>query len=138
MGLDHLIAMVAVGMIAARMGSRALWALPCAFLSMMAFGGFLGMRGIPFPFVETGILLSLAIFGLAVCFNWKGPVVAAVAVTGLFAILHGHAHGSEMVPGTSWASYAGGFLLAAAFLHLIGIGLGIGVERMGASKLSLR
>jgi urease accessory protein len=128
-GLDHIVAMVAVGMIAARRGGRALWALPCAFLTMMAFGGFLGMEGVKVPFVETGILLSLAVFGLAVMLRPKAPVIAAMAVTGLFALFHGHAHGSEMIAGASWTAYGLGFIFATALLHLIGIFAGLGVER---------
>jgi urease accessory protein len=129
-GLDHIVAMVAVGMIAARMGGRALWALPCAFLSMMALGGFLGMEGVKVPFVETGILLSLPVFGFAAAFNWKPPTVLAVAVSGLFAVFHGHAHGSEMTAGISGAAYGGGFMLATALLLFTGICFGTGLERV--------
>ena len=92
-GLDHLIAMVAVGMIAARMGGRALWALPAAFLSMLALGGFLGMQGKVLPYAETSIVLSLAVFGLALLFDWRVPAIAAAVVAGLFAISHGYVHG---------------------------------------------
>lgn len=124
-GLDHLIAMVAVGMIAARMGGRALWALPAAFLSMLALGGFLGMQGRVLPYAETSIVLSLAVFGLALLFDWKVPAIAAAVVAGLFAISHGYVHGIEMAAGSQWAAYASGFMLAAALLIVAGIGLGL-------------
>lgn len=134
-GIDHVIAMVAVGMIAARMGGRAPWALPCAFLSMMALGGFLGIEGIEVPFVEAGILLSLPILGFAAVFNWKAPTVLAVAVSGLFAVFHGHAHGSEMTAGLSWAAYGGGFMLATALLLLTGICFGSALEKVLAQRV---
>ena len=134
-GIDHIIAMVAVGMIAARMGRLALWALPCAFLSMMALGGFLGIEGIDVPFVEAGILVSLPVLGFAVVFNWKAPTVVAVAVSGVFAVFHGHAHGAEMTAGTSWAAYGGGFLLATALLLLTGICFGAALEKVLARRV---
>lgn len=134
-GLDHIIAMVAVGTIAARMGGRALWALPCAFLSMMALGGLLGIGGIKVPFVETGILFSLPIFGFAAVFSLKAPTVLAVAVSGLFAVFHGHAHGSEMTAGASWAAYGGGFMLATALLLFTGICFGSALEKVLAQKV---
>lgn len=136
-GLDHIIAMVAVGMIAARMGGRALWALPCAFLCMMALGGLLGMQDIKVPFVEAGILLSLPIFGSAALFRWKAPTVLAIAVAGLFAVFHGHAHGSEMTVGVSQAAaYGGGFMVAAALLVFAGICFGTAVEKVFAQTPS--
>jgi urease accessory protein len=138
-GLDHVLAMVAVGAFAVRLGGRAVWLVPAAFLAMMAVGGLVGMEGIQLPFVETGIALSVTVLGLAVAFQWKLPVAAASALVGLFAIFHGHAHGSEMPVDASGVAYAVGFMLATASLHVAGIGLGLAVGRIGPrSKVALQ
>jgi urease accessory protein len=138
-GLDHVLAMMAVGALAVRLGGRALWLVPAAFVAMMAVGGFAGMAGLQLPFVETGIALSVVVLGLAVAPQWKLPVAAASALVGLFAIFHGHAHGSEMPVDASGIAYAVGFVLATAALHVAGIGLGVAVGRIGArSRLALR
>src|SRR5262245_33757257 len=92
-GLDHVFAMVLVGMLAFQLGGRAVYAVPASFVALMAVGGALGMAGIEIPFVETGIALSIVILGLAVAFRAKAPVFAAMALVGLFATFHGHAHG---------------------------------------------
>jgi urease accessory protein len=138
-GLDHVLAMMAVGALAVRLGGRALWLVPAAFVAMMAVGGFAGMAGLQLPFVETGIARSVVVLGLAVAPQWKLPVAAASALVGLFAIFHGHAHGSEMPVDASGIAYAVGFMLATAALHVAGIGLGVAVGRIGArSRLALR
>ena len=138
-GLDHVLAMVAVGAFAVRLGGRAVWLVPAAFVAMMAVGGLAGIEGIQLPFVETGIALSVVVLGLAVAFQWKLPVAAASALVGLFAIFHGHAHGSEMPVDASGLGYAVGFMLATAALHAAGIGLGLAVGRVGArSRLALQ
>ena len=138
-GLDHVLAMVAVGAFAVRLGGRAVWLVPAAFLAMMAVGGLVGMERIQLPFVETGIALSVTMLGLAVAFQWKLPVAAASAMVGLFAIFHGHAHGSEMPVDASGVAYAVGFMLATASLHVAGIGLGLAVGKIGPrSKLALQ
>src|SRR5918994_3680530 len=131
-GLDHVLAMVAVGAFAVCLGGRALWLVPSAFVAMMAVGGFAGMEGIQLPLVETGIALSVVVLGLAVAFQWKLPVAAASALVGLFAIFPGHAHGSEMPVDASGLGYAAGFMLATASLHVAGIGLGLTVGSIGA------
>jgi urease accessory protein len=131
--------MVAVGAFAARLGGRALWIVPSAFVAMMAVGGFIGLEGVPLPFVETGIALSVVVLGLAVALRWKLPVAAASALVGLFAIFHGHAHGGEMPVDASGLSYALGFMLATALLHVAGIWLGLAIGKIGArSKLVLQ
>lgn len=136
-GLDHVLAMVAVGAFAARLGGRALWIVPTAFVAMMAVGGFAGMEGIALPFVETGIAMSVVVLGLAVALGWKLPAAAASALAGLFAVFHGHAHGAEMPVDASGLGYAAGFMLATALLH--GAGLGLAAGRIGArSKLALQ
>ena len=138
-GLDHVLAMVAVGAFAVRLGGRAVWLVPAAFVAMMAVGGFAGLEGIQLPFVEAAIALSVVVLGLTVAFQWKLPVAAASALVGLFAIFHGHAHGSEMPVDASGVGYAMGFMLATASLHVAGIGLGLAVGRVGArSRLTLQ
>ena len=138
-GLDHVLAMVAVGAVAARIGGRALWMVPAAFVAMMAMGGFIGMEGIQLPFAETGIAASVIVLGLAVALRWNLSVAAASTLAGLFAIFHGHVHGNEMPVDASGLTYAIGFLLATASLHGVGIGLGYGVARIGArSRFALQ
>lgn len=120
-GLDHLLAMVAVGLWAAQKGGRAVWALPVGFLLAMAIGGALGVAGMPLPAVEFGIAGSVLIFGLLLLAAPKVPLAMGVAITGAFALFHGHAHGTEMVHGLSGLSYGAGFIAATALLHGIGI-----------------
>jgi urease accessory protein len=129
-GLDHQLAMVLVGTLAYQLGGRALWLVPLAFVSAMAFGGVLGVAAAPVPFVEIGIALSVIQLG-AVAFGVKPPVAVAMAVAGLFAIFHGHAHGTEMPLDVSGAAYAAGFMTATTLLHAIGIGLGYTVGLAG-------
>lgn len=126
-GLDHVLAMVAVGLFAANLGHRALWLVPASFVSMMMIGGVLGIAGVQVPFVEVGIAVSVIVLGAAVALNFNVPVIAAMALVGFFAIFHGHAHGAEMPNDASGLAYAIGFMLATAVLHAIGIGLGLGI-----------
>jgi urease accessory protein len=133
-GIDHLLAMVAVGMLAANLGGRALWALPLTFLSVMAAGGALGVAGFALPMVEAGIAASVILLGLAVALQWKWPVAAAMALVGIFAVFHGHAHGAEMPVDASGFDYGLGFLLATALLHGLGIGLGAVIARFGRAQ----
>lgn len=129
-GLDHLLAMVAVGLLAARLGGRALWAVPASFLALMLVGGGLGMAGLDLPYVEIAIALSVVVLGGAVALGAPLPLAAAMTLAGAFALFHGHAHGSEMPESTSGFAYAAGFLAATALLHLAGIGLGMGLGRL--------
>ncbi|QIB34499.1 HupE/UreJ family protein [Ancylobacter pratisalsi] len=134
-GLDHVLAMVAVGIFAASLGGRALWAVPATFVALMAVGGALGMAGIGLPFVELGIALSIVVLGGAVALgarNW--PLGAAMAMVGFFALFHGHAHGAEMPADTSGIAYAAGFMAATATLHLVGIAAGITLGRAGDAR----
>jgi urease accessory protein len=130
-GLDHVLAMVAVGLYAAMIGGRALSLIPAAFLGAMALGGALGMMGYGLPYTEIGIAVSVIVLGLAVAFHVNLPTLAAMALAGLFAIFHGHAHGAEMPLTISGYEYAAGFLLATALLHAAGIALGIILEKTG-------
>ncbi len=141
-GLDHLLAMVAVGVFATSLGGRALWFVPATFLAMMAAGGVAGLFGLELPYVEMGIALSVIVMGAVVALQWKASLTAAVALAGFFAIFHGHAHGFEIPPGVSAAGYAFGFMLATASLHALGIGIGQiavsqRVAQIGGSAMAL-
>ncbi|MFO1088339.1 MAG: HupE/UreJ family protein [Hyphomicrobiales bacterium] len=125
-GLDHTLAMVGVGLLAARIGGRALWALPAAFLGLMAVGGALGVFGVVLPFVETMIALSLIALAAALVLGARLGTVAGAALVGAFALFHGHAHGTEMPVDASGIAYALGFLAATAGLHGAGLALGLG------------
>ncbi|WP_369857230.1 HupE/UreJ family protein [Candidatus Thalassolituus haligoni] len=122
-GLDHLLAMVAVGLWAAQMGGKATWQLPLAFIVTMAFGAGLSMLGVTVPFVEGGILASVIAAGLLVAFAARFNILLCTALTAGMAMFHGVAHGAEMPVAASGLSYMGGFLLATLMLHLAGIAL---------------
>jgi urease accessory protein len=124
-GIDHVLAMVAVGFFAAHLGGRALWLVPLSFVAMMAVGGGLGATGVPLPYVEIGIGLSVAVLGIIVASAVNPPVAIAMALVGCFAIFHGYAHGAEMPETASGLIYGVGFVLATAALHALGIGFGI-------------
>lgn len=132
-GIDHILAMVAVGVFAAHRGGRALWLVPLSFVAVMTLAGSAGMAGIGVPFVELGIGLSIVVLGLVVALQLNPPTVVAMALVGFFAIFHGHAHGAEMPETASGLAYAAGFVGATALLHAIGIGLGLAVGKTGAA-----
>ncbi|HEY9211914.1 MAG TPA: HupE/UreJ family protein [Ancylobacter sp.] len=133
-GIDHVLAMVAVGIFAATLGGRALWAVPASFVVLMALGGALGMMGVSVPFVEIGIAASVIVLGSAVALRWNNwPLGAYMAMVGFFAVFHGFAHGAEMPAGASGATYAAGFMLATALLHMVGIGVGIAIGKIGVN-----
>jgi urease accessory protein len=123
-GLDHQLAMILVGIFAYQLGGRALWLVPLTFVGVMALGGFLGVAGVRVPFIEAGITLSIIVLGAIVAFGARIPVAVAMGIVGLFAIFHGHAHGSEMPLDASGVAYGLGFMLATAILHAVGIGIG--------------
>lgn len=123
-GLDHVLAMVAVGLWGAQLGTPAVWVLPVAFPMVMAFGGMLGLMGIPLPGTEYGIALSAILLGAAVLFEVRPPLGLAALLVGFFAIFHGHAHGTELPPGQSAMLYSIGFVIATGCLHAVGIGIG--------------
>lgn len=133
-GLDHVLAMVMVGVFAFQLGGRAVWLVPATFVLVMAAGGALGVAGVDVPFVETGIALSIIVLGAVVAFGVKAPVAAAMALVGLFAIFHGHAHGAEMPEDAGGAAYAAGFMLATALLHATGVGSGFLIGRLSESR----
>jgi urease accessory protein len=122
-GLDHVLAMVAVGLWAGLNGGRALWAWPMAFVGVMALGGALGMGGVALPLVEGGILASVVVLGLLVLAAARLPVIAGAALVTVFALLHGHSHGAELPGAAAAATYVAGFATATALLHALGIGI---------------
>lgn len=124
-GLDHLLAMVAVGLWAAQLGGRARWAVPAAFLGALAAGAALGAGGLAFGGVEQGIAASVLVLGLLVVTAARLPLAAGMAVAAVFAVFHGVAHGAEMPADASGAAYGLGFLAATALLHTAGLGLGV-------------
>jgi len=136
-GLDHIIAMVAVGLWGAQLGAPAIWLLPVTFPMVMAFGGFLGLIGIPLPGVEIGIALSGVLLGAAVLLEFKAPLWLAAALVGVFGLYHGHAHGAELPPGEDGLLYSLGFVLATGALHAAGIAIGT-VHRWDWGRLVLR
>jgi urease accessory protein len=130
-GLDHVLAMTMVGVFACQLGGRALWLLPTTFVLVMAVGGALGAAGFEAPFVEVGIALSVIVLGAIVALDVKASTAVAMGVVGLFAILHGHAHGAEMPQGAGGLTYTAGFMIATAALHIVGISLGLLIGKFG-------
>ena len=134
-GPDHVLAMVAVGLWGAQLGAPAIWLLPVAFPMVMAFGGMLGLMGVPMPGVEYGIAASAILLGAAVMFEIRPPLGLAAALVGLFAICHGHAHGTELPPNQSALLYSMGFVIATGCLHGVGIGIGTVYQWTWGQKL---
>jgi urease accessory protein len=130
-GLDHLLAMVTVGLLAWQLSGRALWLVPASFVLAMAAGGALGMADIPVPFVEVGIAVSVIVLGAMVALGTKAPLAITMALAALFAVFHGHAHGSEMPLDAGSVAYGAGFVLASALLIGAGIALGAAIGRVG-------
>jgi urease accessory protein len=124
-GLDHVVAMVAVGMWGAFLGPPAIWLLPIVFPMVMAFGGVLGVLGVPLHGVETGIALSAIGLGAMVAFAARPPLWVAAVLVGTFAIFHGYAHGAELPGATNPLAYGIGFVVATGLLHLCGIAFGL-------------
>ena len=135
-GLDHMTVMVAVGLWAALKGGKAVLAWPAAFVGVMLVGGALGILHMPLPFVEPGILASVVALGLLVALAVDLPVSAGVAIIGLFALFHGHAHGTEVPENAGGLEYMAGFAIATLLLHAAGIaaGLGLGIRVRGLAR----
>ncbi|SJM29367.1 HupE/UreJ family protein [Mesorhizobium delmotii] len=121
LGMDHLLAMIAVGIIGARAGGRSIVLVPLAFVSAMVAGALLGMTGIGLPSLEAAIALSLVVFGAMVGLARPLPLAAAAALTALFGLFHGNAHGLEVPESAGGIAYAAGFMLGSSMLHAIGI-----------------
>lgn len=136
-GLDHVLAMIAVGLWGAQLGRPAVWLLPVAFPMMMAFGGMLGLMGVPIPGIEIGIAVSGIVLGALILGETSMPVAGALLVVAFFAVFHGHAHGTELSPGQNAMLYSLGFVIATGTLHAVGIGIGL-VHRWEAGRLALR
>lgn len=128
-GIDHLLAMVAVGLWASQIGRPALWVLPVVFPALMAVGAAVGIFGMPMPWVEVGIVASVIALGALVAFGIKASLPVSAALVGLFALFHGYAHGTEMPVDASGALYAIGFVASTAVLHGIGLALGLSLKR---------
>lgn len=129
-GLDHVLAMLAVGLWAGLIGGRAMWAWPLAFVAVMSAGGAAAMAGFALPMVETGIAASVLVLGLLVAARANAPVVVGAAVCGLFALFHGYAHGAELPGAVGAAGYALGFMVATAALHAAGVAAALVTGRL--------
>jgi urease accessory protein len=136
-GLDHVLAMISVGLWGAQMGSPAVWVLPVAFPMVMALGGLMGLLGIPLPGTEYGIAASMILLGSVVVIAWKPPLWVAALLVSVFAIFHGHSHGTELPPGQDGLMYSVGFVCATGCLHGIGVSVGL-VHRWSWGQVFLR
>lgn len=135
-GADHVLAMLGVGILAAQLGGRAMWAPPASFIVMMIAGGLLGFSGAGVPYVETGIAASVLVVGALIALNVEIPVAVAMALAGGFAVFHGFAHGAELPADSGPLAFGVGFVLATALLHGAGVGIGSLVGRLaGGAQL---
>lgn len=123
LGLDHFLAMLAVGMWAVRAAGRRAWAIPLAFVMAAGAGAVLALTGIPVPAVEPSIAASVMVLGLLLAFMVRLPVCAGAALVAVFAVFHGHAHGAAMPLGASSWTYGVGFLATTALLHAVGMAI---------------
>ncbi len=134
-GIDHLLAMLAVGLWAAQNKRSAMWVLPLAFPLAMVAGALLAFAGLQIPAAETGIAASVAVLGLLIAFAVRLPLWSSTLVVSLFAMFHGYAHGSELPHGSSAAMYGMGFVLATAILHAAGLGIGLVAGKQMADRV---
>ncbi len=124
-GLDHMLAMVSVGLFAAMLGSRATWAVPASFIALMLVGGALGMTGVAIPAVEAGIAASIIVLGAVVAWGGSWRLSAAMTLVGAFAVFHGYAHGLEIPDASGALGYSLGFAFASLTLHAVGLAMGL-------------
>jgi len=136
-GLDHMLAMISVGLWGAFLGRPLIYALPMLFPAAMAFGGALGMAGVGFPPVEMGIAISVVTLGAMILFAVRAPIVVACVIVGIFALFHGYAHGAELPSAADPVGYSAGFVLSTGLLHLLGIALGL-LRSIPAGTIALR
>jgi urease accessory protein len=136
-GLDHILAMIAVGMWGAQLGAPAIWVLPVVFPMVMALGGMMGLMGIKLPGIELCIALSALALGFAVFREARPKLWISATIVGAFAIAHGHAHGTELPIGANGVLYSVGFVMATGLLHALGIRIGL-VHRWTAGRIALR
>lgn len=134
-GLDHILAMLAVGIWAAQMGGKAKWIIPITFVGIMSVGGMLGMNNISLPFAEIGILVSVVVLGVLILAGVRLPMLVSSILVGVFALCHGHTHGTELPAAASGVMYAIGFALTTIVLHLSGIGFGTAVTKIANEKI---
>ncbi|HVY05344.1 MAG TPA: HupE/UreJ family protein [Burkholderiales bacterium] len=125
LGLDHVVAMVSVGIWGAQLRQPAIWVLPVTFPIVMSFGGILGGLGVPIPGIEIGIALSAIVLGSMIALEARPPLWVAGVIVGIFAIFHGYAHGAELPESANAISYAMGFVIATGSLHALGILVGV-------------
>lgn len=137
MGVDHLVAMVAVGLWGAFLGERALWILPIVFPSIMAVGAAFGIVGLEIPLVEFVIALSGVVLGALIALRVRAPLAIAMVLVGIFAIFHGYAHGVEMPEQISAITYSAGFVIGTGLLHLAGVAIGF-ATRLPRGELLVR
>jgi urease accessory protein len=130
-GLDHVLAMVTVGIFAWQLGGRARWLVPASFVLAMAAGGALAMLGVALPLVEIAIATSVVVLGAIVALGAKTPLAIAMALVGLFAVFHGHAHATEMPLDAAGGAYGAGFVAATALLQAAGLAVGVAIGRIG-------
>ena len=135
LGLDHILAMLAVGLWAMQMGGKAKWIIPVSFVSIMTLGGVLGMNNINLPFAEIGILASVVVLGILILAGIRLPLIAGSLLVGVFALCHGHTHGTELPAAVSGVSYAIGFAVTTIMLHAAGIGIGAFVNKTAGESL---
>lgn len=136
-GPDHLLAMLAVGLWGAQLGSPAVWLLPVTFPMIMALGGTIGLMGIQIPLVELGVASSAIALGACVLAEARPPLWMAAVLVGFFGIFHGNAHGTELPPGASGLMYSIGFVIATGSIHMAGVAIGL-VHRWKSGQVALR
>lgn len=135
-GPDHFLAMFAVGVWGAQMGGRRVWTLPVTFPLIMVIGGIAGMIGIPLSGIEIGIALSIFALGLTITLAWRPAEWVALGLIAVFALCHGYAHGVELPRAADPADYGIGFVLATGMIHLLGIGVGLGLNKPFGGRLA--
>ena len=135
-GIDHFLAMFSVGLWGAQIGGRSVWTLPVVFPLIMVIGGILGILGINLPLIEIGIALSIVVLGFAIAIKYKPSEWIALSLIFVFAICHGHAHGTELPNATDPADYAIGFVVATGLIHIIGIAVGLISQKFYSGKLT--
>lgn len=145
LGLDHLIAMISVGIVSAQLGGKAIWSVPLTFVSVMALGGLAGLNysealgfEVSMTLIELGILLSVIILGLAIALDKRISTPLAISTTGFFGFFHGYAHGSEIPDLSLSTGYIAGFMVGTSLLHISGVAIGMTAERIPHGKSFLR
>lgn len=136
-GLDHVLAMVAVGLWGAQLGNPAIWILPITFPLVMSLGAMMGLLGIPLPGIEIGIAVSAIVLGAMILGEVRPNMFVAAIIVGCFAVFHGHAHGTELPAGENGMLYSMGFVIATGCLHGVGITVGL-IHRWPLGKIALR